>query len=362
MFYGVNPMCKRWKVGLGYVSESQLRRVIKSTILIGATVFSVAVVPPAYADPAEVDRLIEDLGRVSHEIEAKNENVKQLELDIEAKQNEINGIRDEVRVTSEKAQAARDAVAANQAEVNKLALSKYRGANVDPVTSVISAQNPQSAIDRTAYMTSLTRHQEQMLKGLLAAADEAAASHDRAARAEAQAEFQAGQLEVERSRAEKERKDLDGQTADIRRRVEALSPADRERWNSKNGPVEHSLLGISGSNPSGMSALEVAMTKVGSPYGWGAIGPDAFDCSGLVYWAYQQQGKTVPRTSQAQMAGGTPVSREELQPGDVIGYYPGATHVGIYAGNGMLLHASDYGIPVQVVPMDSMPYYGARRY
>lgn len=352
------------------MSDSQLRRVITSTLLVGATVFGVAVAPiagaplapVAAADPAEVDRLIEDLDKVSHEIEAKNESVKQLELDIEAKQQEIDGIREQVRVTSGEAESARAAVDANQVEVNRLALSKYRGANIDPVTSVISAQNPQSAIDRTAYMTSLTRHQEQVLEGLLAAADAAAASHDRAARAEAQAEFQAGQLAVERGRAEQERKDLDDRTADIRRRVEALSPADRERWNSKNGPVEHSLLGIQGSNPSGMSALEAAMTKVGSPYGWGAIGPDAFDCSGLIYWAYQQQGKTVPRTSQAQMAGGTPVSREELQPGDVIGYYPGATHVGIYAGNGMLLHASDYGIPVQVVPMDSMPFYGARRY
>ena len=62
------------------------------------------------------------------------------------------------------------------------------------------------------------------------------------------------------------------------------------------------------------------------------------------------------------MAGGTPVSREELQPGDVVGFYPGATHVGIYDGDNKILHASDYGIPVQVVSMDSMPYYGARRY
>ncbi len=104
------------------------------------------------------------------------------------------------------------------------------------------------------------------------------------------------------------------------------------------------------------------MTKLGAPYGWGATGPSEFDCSGLVYWAFQQQGKTVPRTSQAQMDGGTPVSRAELQPGDVVGYYPGATHVGIYVGDGKLVHASDYGIPVQVVGVDSMPFYGARRY
>lgn len=104
------------------------------------------------------------------------------------------------------------------------------------------------------------------------------------------------------------------------------------------------------------------MSKLGAPYSWGGVGPDAFDCSGLIFWAYQQQGKSIPRTSQAQMSGGTSVSRAELQPGDVVGYFPGATHVGLYIGDGMIVHASDYGIPVQVVPVDSMPWHGASRF
>ena len=76
----------------------------------------------------------------------------------------------------------------------------------------------------------------------------------------------------------------------------------------------------------------------------------------------QQNGIGIPRTSQAQLAGGTPVSMGELQPGDIIGYYPGVTHVGMYIGDGMVVHASDYGIPVQVVPVNSMPVQGAVRY
>ena len=79
-------------------------------------------------------------------------------------------------------------------------------------------------------------------------------------------------------------------------------------------------------------------------------------------WAYQQVGKSIPRTSQAQLAGGQPVSIDALQPGDVIAYFPGATHVGMYIGDGKIVHASDYGIPVQVVPADSMPIAGAVRY
>ncbi|WPF65465.1 MULTISPECIES: NlpC/P60 family protein [unclassified Corynebacterium] len=109
-------------------------------------------------------------------------------------------------------------------------------------------------------------------------------------------------------------------------------------------------------------AVQAALSKLGAPYSWGATGPDAFDCSGLIYWAYQQQGMTVPRTSQSQLAGGTPVSRDQLQPGDVVGYYPGVTHVGMYIGDGKLVHASDYGIPVQIVDVDSMPWAGAVRF
>ena len=104
------------------------------------------------------------------------------------------------------------------------------------------------------------------------------------------------------------------------------------------------------------------MSRIGSPYAWGAAGPNAFDCSGLVSWSYSQVGKSVPRTSQAQIAGGTPVAISDLQPGDVVGFYPGITHIGIYIGNGQVVHASTYGTPVQVADMNTMPVTGAARY
>ena len=79
-------------------------------------------------------------------------------------------------------------------------------------------------------------------------------------------------------------------------------------------------------------------------------------------WSYQQMGKSIPRTSQAQLAGGTPVPMDQLQPGDIVGYYPGVTHVGMYIGDGQVVHASTYGVPVAVVPLNSMPVQGAVRY
>ena len=92
------------------------------------------------------------------------------------------------------------------------------------------------------------------------------------------------------------------------------------------------------------------------------LAPTPLIAPGLMYWAYQQHGKTIPRTSQAQIAGGQSVSVDDLQPGDLVGYFPGVTHVGMYIGNGQIVHASTYGVPVQVVPVDSMPISGASRY
>lgn len=111
----------------------------------------------------------------------------------------------------------------------------------------------------------------------------------------------------------------------------------------------------------GEQAVRAAETKLGSPYVYGASGPDAFDCSGLVQWAYKQAGLNLPRTSYDQAAAGAPVSQADLRVGDVISFY-GGSHSGIYAGNGNVIHASTAGQPVKLAPVSSMPYDGARRY
>lgn len=112
----------------------------------------------------------------------------------------------------------------------------------------------------------------------------------------------------------------------------------------------------------GQRILDAATTRVGSPYVWGATGPSSFDCSGLTSWAYKEAGISIPRTSQAQIGGGTQVAKSDLQPGDIVAFYSGATHVGIYAGNGQVVHAPYSGTSVSYAPVDSMPFYGATRY
>ena len=112
----------------------------------------------------------------------------------------------------------------------------------------------------------------------------------------------------------------------------------------------------------GESILAAARSKIGSPYVWGAAGPNAFDCSGLTTWAYRQVGKDIPRTSYAQASQGQKVSRDQLQPGDIVVFYSGASHVGIYAGDGKVVHAVTQGTPLTEAPMGNMPFHSAVRF
>jgi peptidoglycan DL-endopeptidase CwlO len=109
------------------------------------------------------------------------------------------------------------------------------------------------------------------------------------------------------------------------------------------------------------SALQKALGKIGARYRYGAAGPSAFDCSGLVMWAYRGAGKSLPHSSRAMSRIGTPVSKGALQPGDLVFFYGGPSHVAIYAGNGKVVHASTAGQPVKLANLSSMPFNSARR-
>lgn len=119
---------------------------------------------------------------------------------------------------------------------------------------------------------------------------------------------------------------------------------------------------VSAPNSVGQKIADAALSKQGAPYAWGAAGPSAFDCSGLTSWAHQQVGKSIPRTSGEQAASGTPVSLDSLQPGDVVSYYSGASHVAIYIGDGKVVQALNEGSPVQVNDLNYMPVNNAVRF
>lgn len=326
--------------------------------VVAATIVGTGLVaPPAHAD--ELDDMIAQMDAVSHEAAAKVEQIKGLEDEIAATEAQIGDLSVKADAARGEAERATGARAGFQQNVNGIAQSKYRNTYSELVLNTLDSGSPQAAIDRAAYLGALSRNAERTIDGLNAATRDADQRSSAVTQAVNEAQAKRAELDAKRLKLEREREDLQQRVRDIEARVDSLSPEARTRWVTKDHPVDVSELNLA-SAPSGV--VGAAMAQLGKPYGWGATGPFAFDCSGLMVWAYSQNGIAIPRTSQAQLAGGTPVPLSQLQPGDIIGYYPGTTHVGMYIGDGMVVHASDYGIPVQVVPMNSMPITGAVRY
>lgn len=112
----------------------------------------------------------------------------------------------------------------------------------------------------------------------------------------------------------------------------------------------------------GQQIVNIARSKVGAPYVYGAAGPNAFDCSGFTSWVYSQAGISIPRTSQAQASAGQRIPLDQIQPGDIVVYYGAASHVAIYAGDGMMIDALNSGIPVGERPLHYMPIHSVVRF
>ncbi|WP_368294502.1 C40 family peptidase [Dehalobacter sp. TBBPA1] len=132
------------------------------------------------------------------------------------------------------------------------------------------------------------------------------------------------------------------------------------------GPTAKPILVASRSN-SYSNVVDYALGYVGCPYVYGGISPGGFDCSGFTRYVYAAAGVSLPHSSFAQYASGTPVGRDELQPGDLVffsTYARGASHVGIYIGGGQYVHAFNYstGVVVSNLSAHSSSYLGARRY
>ncbi|MEY8566683.1 NlpC/P60 family protein [Corynebacteriaceae bacterium 7-707] len=320
--------------------------------------------------PDDADGLLERLGDVSRQAQETSDEVQENSRALEDLRGQLDRANRAAEHYSAEAERARAEVEANRGPVTELSQSLYRGAVIDPVSAMAGSRNPQDAIDRRAFASALNADRTNTLSSFQDGLKKAADLESRANRSKASADFQLKQVEARQAELDERISELDGMKKEISTAVDGLSPEQKQRWVDRNGPIDvdvDEFLGkVSDAADAAAStaggAVGAAMSKLGAPYSWGATGPDAFDCSGLMFWAYQQIGKSVPRTSSAQVAGGTSVSRDALQPGDIVGFYPGVTHVGMYIGDGKIVHASDYGIPVQVVSVDSMPFAGAARY
>jgi cell wall-associated NlpC family hydrolase len=140
--------------------------------------------------------------------------------------------------------------------------------------------------------------------------------------------------------------------------------AERDTKTDADGKnTESDRTGSTARTPSaeGGRALRYAVRQIGKPYEWGAQGPRTYDCSGLTSQAWAGAGTPVPRTSQEQWERLERIPLDELRPGDLVVYFPKATHVALYLGEGMVVHAPRPGAKVKVSPIAANPILGAVR-
>jgi cell wall-associated NlpC family hydrolase len=280
---------------------------------------------------------------------------KQLTSQINALSEQYDGLRIQLSQAREEEQAAattaaRDAsqLGAGQLQVGRLAAQSYMTGNVDPTLQLISSSNPQMVVERAAIIQQLDQQKGAQVSALTAAENTARRARQTAGQ---QALVVSGLV-----------KQIQAKTAAIRAKVSKLNGAAFKQALavfSKTG--QFPLISIPGGNTIGEQALRAALSRRGAPYVWGAAGPSAFDCSGLVQWAYAQVGIHLAHYTGLQWNEGQHISRSQLQPGDLVFFFPDISHVGMYIGNGLMIDASTFGQPVQVQPVFWSAYIGAVR-
>jgi cell wall-associated NlpC family hydrolase len=161
--------------------------------------------------------------------------------------------------------------------------------------------------------------------------------------------------------------------AELRRELQARIAAQQQQAPAQ--ALSSTVAPVGSSNPSGSvssgpapppthsSVVAIAEQYLGVPYRWGGASPSGFDCSGLVMYVFAQVGVSLPHSSYAQYGMGSPVSRDQLQPGDLV-FFDGLGHVGIYVGGGQFIHAPHTGDVVRISSLSgwyASSYVGARR-
>ncbi|GAA3691811.1 NlpC/P60 family protein [Gordonia hankookensis] len=248
-----------------------------------------------------------------------------------------------------------------QGRVDSVVRASYKGARVNRLYAVLVSDSPQSLLDQMSGLELISRQAATDLKGLKDARRNTLAAKASADKTATEATAAVASAEKTRGELQAKQANLQLQAVQIRAVYESMTG---KQLAALRGPkFDFDPRFVPKGTSAALVAVQAALSRIGDPYVWGATGPDSFDCSGLMVWAYEQAGKTLPRSSEAQNSSGQAVDRNDLRPGDLIIYYSDAHHVGMYVGDGYVIHASTFGVPVKVVPIDEAgPFSAARRY
>jgi len=343
------------------VASHRLRRTMIGGLLSTSIVILASLIPaPAGAQPDLPDTASEatrQLAELNHEAERLTEEYKHAQDELAARRGDLDKARADFDAARRQADEALAMQATYRDQVDKLAAASFQGARFNQLSALLVSDSPQDFLDQMSALDILASDNKQQIDSLNALIGQATKMQRAAEEAQGRAtaaEQQAAQVEADLKRR---KDDMDQQIKLVRARYNQLTAQERTVLASGGrtnvAPVAGSTIAV--------QALNSALSKQGSPYVWGAEGPSSFDCSGLVYWAYLQHGRTLPRSSGSQASAGAPVSRSAMQPGDLLFFYSPISHVGIYVGGSEMVHAPQSGDVVKVASFANMPLSAIRR-
>lgn len=328
------------------------------TVLTTAAAAAVALSANA-ANAAPSEKLGKD------EVKAK---VDKLYEQAEQATEKYNGAKEKQQKLQKEISTIQDNVARGQQELNKLrdslgslATAQYRSGGIDSSVQLFLSSNPDDFLDKASTLDQLSSQQVEALKKIQDKQRELAQE-----RAEAAEKLK--DLAATRTELGNKKKEVQGKLADAQKLLNTLTAKEKaalaaEQQRADRSSTERVDIGkdAPASGRAG-AAFSAAQSQIGKPYVYGATGPSSYDCSGLTSWAYAQAGVSIPRTSEAQANIGTRIgSVNDLQVGDLVFFYGDLHHVGLYAGNGQVLHAPHTGAVVRYEAMSDMPFqFGVR--
>ncbi|QJT01186.1 hypothetical protein G9272_13350 [Streptomyces asoensis] len=319
-----------------------------SVLSVAAAALGAVSAVPATAAPhddtrAEVDRLYEEAEKATEAYNTADERADTL-------RGQVGVAQDHIARQQERINGLRE-------QLGSLAGAQYRSGGLDPSLALLFSDDPEDYLAKASVLDRITAHQAGELRELQGAMRELTQE-----RAEAAGKL--AELEKSRKAVARHKRTVEQKLAKARQLLNALPSAERAAFDRASRSGRDTMPGLSGAVPaSGRAGAAVAAVRsaLGRPYVWGANGPTGFDCSGLVQWSYAQAGISLPRTSQAQAHAGRRVPLSQAQPGDIVTYRSDASHVGMYVGNGQVIHAPYPGAPVRYDPVGMMPVSSVTR-
>lgn len=239
-------------------------------------------------------------------------------------------------------------------DFRRIVSGELKNAPAGQVAVFFTSRSPKDFADQMALMDYVAGKKGQKIDQLGAV---------RAAAAKAQADAQA-----KLAARQKVEKSIAARAADLKKRGTQLAslqtrlcPADDPATQGVRASRGVARLPMGPASAAAKKAVATALAQIGDPYVWAAAGPDRFDCSGLTSYAWASAGISLPHSSVAQYGVGTRISRDQVRAGDLVFFYAPIHHVGIAINNTQMVHASTFGVPVQIAPIDSSPFTGATR-